>query len=74
MLDPSYIEKLTARLTVLEAELSDPGTAANQKKYRALVAEHLNLRHVHQTWPNAISGWCASATRARRSRTATTPR
>jgi peptide chain release factor 1 len=46
MLDPSYIEKLTARLTVLEAELSDPGTAANQKKYRALVAEHLNLRHV----------------------------
>ena len=46
MLDPSYIEKLTARLTVLEAELSDPATAANQKKYRALVAEHLNLRHV----------------------------
>ncbi len=46
MLDSSYIEKLTARLTVLEAELSDPGTAANQKKYRALVAEHLNLRHV----------------------------
>jgi peptide chain release factor 1 len=46
MLDPSYIEKLTARLTVLEAELSDPSTAANQKKFRALVAEHLNLRHV----------------------------
>lgn len=46
MLDPSYIEKLTARLTVLEAELSDPATAANQKKFRALVAEHLNLRHV----------------------------
>ena len=46
MLDPSYIEKLTARLTVLEAELSDPATAANQKKYRALVSEHLNLRHV----------------------------
>ena len=46
MLDSSYIEKLTARLTVLEAELSDPSTAANQKKFRALVAEHLNLRHV----------------------------
>ncbi len=46
MLDPSYIEKLTARLTVLEAELSDPATAANQKKFRALVAEHLNLRRV----------------------------
>ena len=46
MLDPSYIEKLTARLTVLEAELSDPVTAANQKKFRALVAEHLNLKNV----------------------------
>jgi peptide chain release factor 1 len=46
MLDPSYIDKLTSRLTVLEAELSDPATAANQKKFRALVAEHLNLRKV----------------------------
>ncbi len=46
MLDASYIEKLRDRLTVLEAELSDPGTAANQKKYRALIDEHLHLRSV----------------------------
>jgi peptide chain release factor 1 len=48
MIDPAYIEKMTTRLRVLEAELSDPATAANQKKYRQLVAEHLNLRNVQQ--------------------------
>lgn len=37
---------MTARLSVLEAELSDPATAANQKKYRALIAEHQNLQGV----------------------------
>ncbi len=46
MIESSAIEKLTARLAVLEAELSDPATAANQKKYRALIAEHQNLRGV----------------------------
>ncbi|HMP75035.1 MAG TPA: peptide chain release factor 1 [Kiritimatiellia bacterium] len=46
MIDPSTIDKLTARLAVLEGELSDPVTAANQKKYRALIAEHLNLQGV----------------------------
>lgn len=46
MLDPASIEKMTARLSVLEAELSDPATAANQKKYRALIAEHQNLQSV----------------------------
>ena len=48
MLDPAYIDKLTARLSVIEAELGDPATAANQKKYRALVAEHLNLRGMRE--------------------------
>jgi peptide chain release factor 1 len=48
MIDPAYIDKLTSRLRVLEAELSDPVTAANQKKYRQLVAEHQNLRSVQQ--------------------------
>ncbi|MCZ7592874.1 MAG: peptide chain release factor 1 [Kiritimatiellae bacterium] len=37
---------MTARLSVLEAELSDPATAANQKKYRELIAEHQNLQSV----------------------------
>lgn len=46
MIDPAYIEKLTARLAVLEAELSDPSTVANQAKYRSLIAEHQNLQNV----------------------------
>jgi peptide chain release factor 1 len=46
MIDPASIEKMTARLAVLEAELSDPATAANRSKYRALIAEHQNLRLV----------------------------
>lgn len=46
MLDPASIEKITARLSVLEAELSDPSTAANLKKYRTLIAEHQNLQSV----------------------------
>ncbi len=48
MLDPAYIDKLTARLSVIEAELGDPATGANQKKYRALVAEHLSLRGMRE--------------------------
>ncbi len=35
---------MTARLSVLEAELSDPATAANRNKYRALLAEHQNVQ------------------------------
>ena len=48
MIDQSYLDRLTARVEALEHELSLPGTAANQNKFRALVAEHLNLRGVQQ--------------------------
>ncbi|HEY8241714.1 MAG TPA: peptide chain release factor 1 [Kiritimatiellia bacterium] len=48
MIDQAYLEKLNARVAALEAELSAPGTAANQKKFRALVDEHVNLRQVQQ--------------------------
>lgn len=46
VIDPAYVEKLTARISVIEAELGDPATSANQKKYRALIAEHRNLQDV----------------------------
>jgi peptide chain release factor 1 len=46
MLDAEYIEKLAARLHAVEAELSAPQTAANQKRYRELISEHQQLRSV----------------------------
>ncbi len=46
MLDSAYIEKLTVRLHAVEAELSAPQTAANQKRYRELIGEHQQLRIV----------------------------
>jgi len=44
MIDRQHVEKLLARLPDLEQALSDPGNAANQKKYRALVREHAALK------------------------------
>ncbi|MCS6771095.1 MAG: peptide chain release factor 1 [Kiritimatiellae bacterium] len=49
MIDPAYIDKLTSRLAVLEAELADPATVANQARYRTLLAEHQNLQRVRET-------------------------
>ena len=40
MIDKSYVEKLTARLSVIESELADPSTAANQRRYQSLLVEH----------------------------------
>jgi len=47
MIDKSYVEKLTARLSVIESELSDPSTAANQKRYQSLLVEHSHLRDLN---------------------------
>ena len=44
MIDEAYLVRLRSRLDALEAELSRPETAAQQNKYRALVAEHLQLK------------------------------
>jgi len=47
MIDKSYVEMLTARLSVIESELSDPSTAANQKRYQSLLVEHSHLRDLN---------------------------
>ena len=46
MIDASYVQKLEARLYAVEAELSQPGTAANQKRYRQLIDDHKQLKGV----------------------------
>lgn len=46
MIDPVAVDKLTARLSVLEAELADPATAGNRERYRELLAEHQRLREL----------------------------
>ena len=47
MIDKSYVEKLTARLSVIESELSDPSTAANQRRYQSLLVEHSHRRDLN---------------------------
>jgi peptide chain release factor 1 len=47
MIEKAHIERVLARLPVLEAELSDPATAANQTKFRKLVQEHAALRKLN---------------------------
>lgn len=44
MIDRKYIEKRLARLRGIEAEISHPAAAANQKKFRKLVREHSALK------------------------------
>ena len=46
MIDQAYLEKLHAKISAIEAELSAPGTAANQKRYRSLLTEHQTLKGV----------------------------
>ena len=43
MIDRDYLSRVLGRLPVIEAELSSPATAANQKRYRELVQEHVGL-------------------------------
>jgi peptide chain release factor 1 len=46
MIDPSYVRRLADRLEAVERELSLPETAANQNRYRSLLAEHIRLRAI----------------------------
>ncbi|MFH0909738.1 MAG: peptide chain release factor 1 [bacterium] len=46
MIDQAYLDKLHAKISAIEAELSAPGTAANQKRYRSLLTEHQTLKGV----------------------------
>ena len=48
MIDRTQIERVLTRLPELEAELSDPATAANQKRFRELVREHSSLKKIEQ--------------------------
>ncbi len=46
MIDAAYIEKLSGRVSVLEADIANPAVVANQKKFRDTVKEHARLRRV----------------------------
>ena len=46
MIEQAYIDKLAAKLTALEHEISSPAAAANQKKYRELIREHTRFRRI----------------------------
>ncbi len=48
MISEDYVEKLLRRLGDIETELSDPATAANQKKYLKLVKEHSALKKIEK--------------------------
>ncbi len=44
MIEREHIDKLLERVPEIETELSDPATAANQKRFKTLVQEHARLR------------------------------
>ena len=44
MIEKANVEKILERLREVESLLAEPGTAADQKKYRGLVREHASLR------------------------------
>jgi len=44
MIDQEHVQKILDRLPELETQLSDPATAANQKKFRPLIREHAALK------------------------------
>jgi peptide chain release factor 1 len=46
MIDHDHLARVTARLPKLETELSQPGAAANPKRFQALVREHAALRRL----------------------------
>jgi peptide chain release factor 1 len=48
MIDRDHLARVLGRLPVIEAELSSPATAANQKRYRELVQEHVSLSRLRE--------------------------
>jgi peptide chain release factor 1 len=46
MIDDAYLARLRSRIEGMEAELSRPETAAQQQRYRAMVAEHRHLKEL----------------------------
>ena len=47
MIDKSYVEKITSRISVIESELADPSTVVNQRRYQSLLVEHSQLRDIN---------------------------
>ena len=54
-MNKEHIDRALARLPVLETELSDPATAANQKKFRKLVQEHSFLKKLAKIADRCVS-------------------
>jgi len=52
MIDSSYIESILKRIPELEAELSDPATAANHNKFRRVMQEHSRLKRIEKEAQN----------------------
>jgi peptide chain release factor 1 len=48
MIDSAYIENILTRIPALEAELSDPATAANHNKFRRVMQEHASLKRIEK--------------------------
>lgn len=46
MIDAFYVEKMLARLSIIESELADPSTSSNQRRYQSLLVEHSRLRDI----------------------------
>ncbi len=55
MIDLSYIENILTRLPALEAELSDPATAANHKRFRSVMQEHAGLKRIEKKVQQLLS-------------------
>jgi len=55
MIDRDYIEKVLAPLHDIEAELSTPEAAADQKRFRSLVQEHAHLRGIEKNAERYLS-------------------
>ena len=49
MIDRKHIESWLARLAEIESALSDPATAANQRRFQELLLEHSRLREIQRT-------------------------
>ncbi|OVE75577.1 peptide chain release factor 1 [bacterium E08(2017)] len=49
MISEEHVKKMLDRLSELETELSNPDTAANQKKYQQLLREHSRLKKLEQS-------------------------
>ncbi len=46
MIDRSYLDNIKNKLASIEHELTNPAVIANQKKYQALLQEHIRLKNI----------------------------